>query len=150
MRPQKHRKNGFTLIELLMVLAIMAVLAGIIFIALNPQRQLGLARNRERHNDITSVLDAVYQYQIDTQQVPSTIPTGTALQICKDTVVTCNGGVDLRVLTIGGEYLVHLPEDPQVSITGTGTNYWILRDADRRITVTAPGAEQGEAITVRR
>jgi len=40
--------------------------------------------------------------------------------------------------------------DPQSSATGTGTNYWILRDADRRITVTAPGAEQEETVTVRR
>ena len=148
-RPRQHR-NGFTLIELLMVLAIMAILGSIIFIALNPTRQLGLARNRQRHNDITSILDAAYQYQIDTNQLPSGIPTVTTLQICKDTAASCVHGANMNVLAQSGVYLVHLPADPQASATGTGTNYWIVHDNDHRLTVTAPGAEQGEIISVRR
>ena len=142
--------SGFTLIELLLVMAIMAVLGGIIFVALNPTRQLGLARNRQRHNDITSILDAVYQYQIDTNILPPGIPIGTARPICKDTAVSCVNGVDLNILSASGEYLVRIPSDPQAAPTGTGTEYHIVRDANHRLMVTAPGAEQLETISVTR
>lgn len=150
MRRRKRHGTGFTLIELLLVIGIMAILAGIIFLAINPQRQLGLSRNRQRHNDITSLLDAVYQYQIDNSQLPQTIPTVTARQICKSTAISCINGVDLRVLTNSGTYLVLLPSDPQAPASGTGTNYYIVQDTDRRLTITAPGAEQEETISVRR
>lgn len=147
---RRHTGNGFTLIELLLVLGIMGILSAIVFLALNPQKQLGLARNRERHNAITSILDAVYQYQIDNSRLPPGIPIGAALPICKDTAATCTNGIDLRILTLSGTYLVHLPADPQTPESGTGTNYYIMQDTDRRITITAPGAEQEEVISVKR
>jgi prepilin-type N-terminal cleavage/methylation domain-containing protein len=150
MQTDRPGTEGFTLIELLLVLGIMAILAGIIFLALNPSRQLGLARNRQRHNDITSIMDALYQYQIDEQQLPDGIPGDTALGICKDGAASCVHGVDLSVLSLSGTYLVAIPADPQIAATATGTNYFIVRDSDRRLTLTAPGAEGGEAITVRR
>ena len=147
MAPFGSKRPGFTLIELLMVIAIMAILSSIVFLALNPTRQLGLSRNRKRHNDITSILNALYQYAIDNNGVlPTSIPTGTAKQICMPSAVNCNNGVDLSVLSQTGTYLVHIPSDPQASTTGTGTNYWIMRDGSRRLTITAPGAEQNEVV----
>jgi prepilin-type N-terminal cleavage/methylation domain-containing protein len=146
----QRRPRGFTLIELLLVMAILGVLAGVVLVAINPSRQLALARNRERHNDIKSILDGIYQYQIDTNNLPAGIPTVTARDICKDTAASCNNGVNLSVLTQNGVYLVRIPADPQASLTGTGTNYSILTDTDRRITITAPLAEEGEAVSVRR
>lgn len=47
-----------------------------------------------------------------------------------------------------GSYLVALPADPQ-SATATGTNYTIVRSGNR-VTVAAPGAEQGASISVTR
>lgn len=142
-----QKRSGFTLIELLLVIVIMGVLGSIIFLALNPQRQLGLARDRKRFNDITSILDAVYQYQVDENQLPPGIPL-TLQEICKKEALSCNNGVDINILTASGKYLVTIPHDPHAPESGTGTAYFIVKDANKRITLTAPLAEQTESGTV--
>ena len=42
------KKKGFTLIEILVVIGIMAVLATIVIIAINPAKQFAQARNADR------------------------------------------------------------------------------------------------------
>ena len=144
----KSLRKGFTLIELLLVIGIIAILASIVIVAINPTKQLGNARDAQRRSDVNTILNAVYQYAIDNNgALPTGIPTGTAKGICKSTDADCSNGVNLRVLT--GSYLVNIPSDPQAT-TGTGTNYTIVQDANGRITVTAPGAEQTASITVTR
>lgn len=149
MTPRSTLRKGFTLIELLLVIGIIAILASIVIVAINPTKQLGDARNAQRRSDVNTILNAVYQYAIDNNgTLPSTIPTTTASAICKATAASCNHGVNLRVLT--GSYLVSIPSDPQASATGTGTAYTIVQDANGRITVAAPTAEQGDTISVTR
>ncbi len=142
-------RAGFTLIELLLVIGIIAILASIVIVAINPTKQLGNARDAQRRSDVNTILNAVYQYAIDhSGSVPSGIPTGTAKTICKSTAASCNNGVSLRALT--GAYLVSIPVDPQAPATGTGTNYTIIQLSNGRLTVAAPGAEQtpgGIAVT---
>jgi len=142
-------KRGFTLIELLLVIGIIAILAAIVIVAINPTKQLGDARNAQRRSDVKTILDAVYQYALDNNgNLPSTITT-TNRTICKSGVnVSCGGaGVNLNVLT--GSYIVALPADPQSS-TATGTNYMIQSLSNGRVTVASPGAEQGATISVTR
>ncbi len=67
------RKLGFTLIEILLVVAAIAILAGIVILAINPGKQLGETRNAQRRSDVTTILNGVYQYSIDTGAVPSAI-----------------------------------------------------------------------------
>lgn len=142
-------RRGFTLIELLLVIGIIAILASIVIVAINPTKQLGDARNAQRRSDVNTILNAVYQYAIDNNgNLPSGIPTGTAQGICKSSAASCVGGVNLNALT--GSYLVNIPSDPQVAASGTGTNYTIVQDTNGRITVAAPGAEQSETISVTR
>jgi hypothetical protein len=97
---------------------------------------------------VNTILNAVYQYSIDNNgNLPSTITT-TSKIICKSGVnISCGSdGVSLNVLT--GSYIVALPSDPQ-SATATGTYYTIYKSGNR-VTVSAPGAEQGASISVTR
>jgi prepilin-type N-terminal cleavage/methylation domain-containing protein len=147
----KKLKNqqGFTLIEVLLVVAIIAILAGVVILAVNPTKQLGDARNATREENVTTILDAVYQYEIDNDgNLPSTITT-TPTDICATGATSCTGLVDLSVLTNNGKYLTAMPEDPQAGTT-TDTHYQISDNANGRITVTAPDAEQGVTISVTR
>ena len=147
-------RRGFTLIELLLVIGIIAILASIVIVAINPTKQLGDARDAQRRSDVNTILNAVYQYAIDNNgNLPSGIPTTAPKMICQSTLdpATCIAagylGVNLRMLT--GSYLTGIPKDPKVTTTGTGTRYDIVQDANGRITVSAPGAERA-TITVTR
>jgi type IV pilus assembly protein PilA len=145
-----HLRKGFTLIELLLVIGIIAILASIVIVAINPTKQLGDARNAQRKSDVNTILSAVYQYAIDNDgTLPTTIST-TNSQVCATNASDLDGTltgecIDLDALT--GSYLVRMPRDPQAA-TATGTNYWIVEGSNGRITVSAPGAEQGASISV--
>jgi type IV pilus assembly protein PilA len=143
------RRSGFTLIELLLVIGIIAILASIVIVAINPTKQLGDARNAQRRSDVNTILNAVYQYYVDTNSLPTGITT-TAKGICMTGAASCANGVDLSVLTTNGRYLVRIPYDPQAVTTGTGSLYTIAVDAGNRLTVAAPNAEQGNTIAVTR
>jgi type IV pilus assembly protein PilA len=142
-------RRGFTLIELLLVIGIIAILAAIVIVAINPTKQLGQARNAQRRSDVNTILNAVYQYSIDHNgSMPGSL-SATATDICRTTgTPVCTGLVDLSVLT--SSYVVAMPVDPQAPDANT-TGYQISQDAtSQRITVTAPLAEQSETISVTR
>ncbi len=144
-----RNKKGFTLLEILLVVAAIAILAGIVILALNPGKQLADTRNAERRNEVTAILDGVYQYSIDNNgNLPASI-TETPTEVCKTGVADCTGFADLSVLTANEEYLVSIPVDPSAS-AGDGAGYTIVQSANGRITVAAPDAEQGATISVTR
>ena len=140
--------KGFTLIEILLVTAIIGLLAAIVIIAVNPTKQLGDARNAQRRVDVTTILDAVYQYSLDNNgALPASITTSSTA-VCKSGG-TCTSLIDLSVLTTSEKYLTSIPFDPSTSTTNS-TNYFIIKTANNRVTVTAPGAENAVTITVTR
>ena len=146
------RSRGFTLLEVLLVVAIIAILAGIVILAINPNKQLADTRNAERDADVNTILNAVYQYAIDNNgALPSEIST-TEAEICDTDAASCSGLVDLSVLTDAGTYLVSIPKDPQCpdACDANGVGYTIEETANGRITVSAPDAEQGDSISVTR
>lgn len=149
------QQKGFTLLEILLVVAAIAILAGIVILAINPTKQLGDTRNAQRRSDVTTILNAVYQYTIDNSGTIPTIPTAACAlvatnQICKATATgTCSTGVALTAITASEKYLVSFPIDPTTS-SADGTGYYITKTANNRITVCAPSAEQGATISVTR
>lgn len=154
----KNIKNraqaGFTLLEVLLVVAIIAILAGIVIIAINPGKNLSDTRNSQRSADVNTIINGVYQYILDNNgNLPATGSrtgavgiTTTATEICSSStsVTVCTGLVDLNnTIITSGKYLVGLPKDPicTTGCTANGTGYTIAKDANGRLTVAAPGAE---------
>jgi prepilin-type N-terminal cleavage/methylation domain-containing protein len=152
LRNQKQKQGGFTLLEVLLVVAIIAILAAIVIIAINPGKNLGDTRNAQRQADVATIINAVYQYSLDNN---GTLPAGitaTATEICATGAAACTGLVDLSATTTNEKYIVSMPKDPQCSAScaTNGTGYRILKSTNGRLTVTAPAAEQGKTISVSR
>ncbi|MFB6181457.1 MAG: prepilin-type N-terminal cleavage/methylation domain-containing protein, partial [Candidatus Magasanikbacteria bacterium] len=117
--------KGFTLIELLIVIAIIAILAGIVFVALDPGQRFGEARDSERHSEVNSIAQAVKQHQIDNDgEYLSEIDGmnngdvemigtcgGTSDLSCNDSPASTTECVDLTSIANEG-YLPEVPEDP--------------------------------------
>jgi hypothetical protein len=98
---------------------------------------------------VSTILNSVYRYAMENNSKwPTTIPTGTPKVICRTKAKSCNNGVNLDILS--GVYLVTVPSDPLTPSSGTGTWYTIVQDANQRITVSAPHAEQDANISVTR
>lgn len=149
----KHAK-GFTLLEVLLVVAAIAILAGIVIIAINPNKQLGDTRNAQRRVDVNTILNAVYQYSLDTNgTLPAAVNTNATCnavgnQVCKSGG-SCAGITDLSVLTTNEKYVMALPNDPTGS-SANGTGYFIAKSANGRVTVCAPSAENSATISIGR
>ena len=151
-------KRGFTLIELLLVIGIIAILAAIVIVAINPTKQLGDARNAQRRSDVNTVLNAVYQFSIDHDgKFPGSMSgavftKGTVYNICKSSPSAACGDLaknELALDTLAPTYLVSLPFDPS-GTSGTGTSYRLVMSGNNRITISAPMAEQNVTISVTR
>ncbi len=149
---RKLSSRGFTLLEILLVVAAIAILAGIVIVAINPGKQLGDTRNAQRSSDVNAILNAVSTYQVSTGNLPASIAesatcSAAANEICK-TGGTCTNLIDLSVLT-SGNYIVSLPTDPTGSSTN-GTGYHIVKNSSNRVTVCAPDAENNSTISITR
>lgn len=147
---------GFTLLEVLLVVAIIAILAGIVIIAINPSKNLADTRNAQRQADVTTILNAVYQYALDNNgNLPASITT-TATEMCKTGAGSCTGLIDLTVVTTSGKYVPSLPIDPQcpTNCNANGNGYKISKEdaTTGRVTVTNAGinVEQSKTISVTR
>lgn len=128
-------KRAFTLLEILLVVAIIAILAGIIIVAINPAKQLGNTRDSQRKSDINNLYKAVNQYLIDKGTPPLTI-TSLPQPICV-LGQTSSGCIDLSALV--PDYLTTIPVDPQAS---TYTGYYITK-VDDNVYLEAPLTEIG-------
>jgi len=135
-------------LEILLVVAAIAILAGIVIIAINPIKQLGDTRNAQRRADVNTILNAVYQYSIDNNgSLPSTITT-TATAVCQAS--PCTSLIDLSVLTASEKYLTAIPHDPLITATTGTSGYTIAKSANGRVSVAAPDAEQSLVISATR
>ena len=146
-----QNQKGFTLIEILLVVAAIAILAGIVIVAINPAKQLGDTRNASRNSAVNTILNAVTQYSVDNNGILPTGITATSTEICSSSVATssCAGLVDLSVLTIGGKYVTAIPDEPQKTLAN-GAGYKVSKNVYGRITVSAQFPESGATISITR
>ncbi len=149
--PKKN--SGFTLIEILVVIGIIAVLATIVIIAINPARQFAQARNSQRTSNVNAILNAVGQYAADNKGL-FTCFTSAGLNSTNKTIKSSPTGneIDARSCIVP-TYMPEIPVDPSVGTpwdSGTSsynTRYEISQDTNGRITVCAPEAANETAIS---
>ncbi len=134
---QKHTSShlGFTLLEILLVIAMLGIMAAIVIVAINPQRQLSQARDAARRSDVNTIAKGLEQYFIDSGNYPTVI-TPQYQEICATGAPDCTGYIDLSDLT--PVYWSSIPVDPQAVYPGTGYEVAVFNS---KATIRAPQAE---------
>jgi type IV pilus assembly protein PilA len=134
-------RKGFTLIEILVVIGIIAILAAIVIIAINPAKQFAQARNTQRESNVSTILNAVGQNIADNKGIfggtcGNLLPVSTASSSINVSGGTSAGNIDLSCLT--PTYIPSsIPTDPSAT-AGVATGYFISVDAVGRVMVCAP------------
>ena len=141
--------------EILLVVGIIAILAGIVILAINPTKQLGDARNAQRRSDVLTILNAVYQYSLDNSgALPEGINTVGSTDDCITSGIVNTDAVlasTLDELTASSTYLTDMPADPTPEGSGDFVkDYSIVIMDTGRISVCAPNAENDAVIEVTR
>ncbi len=145
----------------MIVIVILAILAAIIFVAVDPATRFGDARDARRRSEVVSILNAVLKYQVDndgdlptgidavsaSSQVLGTAATGCD-STCTDGGTTLGACVDLTTPLVD-TYLAAIPTDPDTG-TAANTDYYINQTAGGRLLVGACDPENAGSISVTR
>ena len=116
---KQNKNSGFTLLEILLVVGIIAILAGIVIVAINPAKMLAKTRDTQRRIGVSEISKAITQYYIDKGHFPTSLsPEINDICVTGDSATStgfgCENLVDLSVLV--PDYLPSIPTDP----TGVG------------------------------
>ena len=163
---QHHTGAGFTLIELLIVIAIISIIAAVVFVALDPLTRFQDARDASRWQDTTALLSGIKIDQVDnggsyitaitnmtsnTVYMVGTAVTGCDVPACDVVVVADDSCVDLTGLVTEG-YLGSVPVSPNGEGTwdATLTGYTLTKASTGIITVQACESENSTSIFLSR
>ena len=134
------------MIEILVVIGIIALLAAVVIIAINPARQFAQARDSQRSSNVNAILNAYGQNLADNKGISTCAGVPVAPAIAKN-IGTDVGLVDLDACLVP-TYLPAMVFDPQGG-SAADTKYTILEEGGR-ITVAALNAEITTPIEVTR
>lgn len=168
------QNRGFTLIELLIVIAVIAILAGVVFVSLDPLSRFRDARDAARFTDVTAILSAIKVDQVDNRgsydyglrfynSGPAVatdfatnyqISSGTTTSNCDTNcsfATTTAACVNLQSIVDQG-YLGKIPVNPNGSGSWnqTYTGYYLRRNGNGSVAVGSCDAESVAPIEVAR
>lgn len=158
MKINSKNKKGFTLIEVLVVIGIIAILAAVVLVAVNPSRQFKLARDSQRSSNVNTLLNAIHQNMAEHRGVftcngvPKDIPIVERVVMSATSTPLDEGDIAGCIVP---NYISTLPFDPSASgtyyasTTDYNTGYVIYRDSNNRITASSTG-ELTSSISVTR
>ncbi|MBU1151399.1 type II secretion system GspH family protein [Patescibacteria group bacterium] len=115
----KNRSAGFTMIELILVVAIVAILTAVAFVAVNPAKRLMDSRNANRQGAVKGLSEAIVNYSLENSSFPLGVTgdlkmVGTAANGC---AVACGeestGDDCVNLEGALQKYLEPLPVDPK-------------------------------------
>jgi len=163
-----RKKQGFTLIELLIVIAIIAILAGVVFVALDPLTRFQDSRDSVRWQNVSELSSAIKVHQVDNggayiQAIADMTPgevymiagdnttTGCNAQNanCDTAVVDSNNCVDLSGLVTAG-YIGKVPVSPNGAGAWTEsiTGFTISASSTGALTIRACESENSSEIEI--
>lgn len=146
-------KKGFTLLEILLVIAAIGILAAIVIVAINPNRQLAQARDAERSSEINTLYKALNQYLIDNGEYPSEvagIAGGTYGEVCAEGVslTDCQNAGLIYLGDLVPDYIAGIPSDPQTSGNSAGYHIHVSPASASAIAVLETDSEQDDVVSV--
>ena len=170
-------KKAFTLIELLIVIAIIAMLAAVIFVALDPLQRFQDSRDAARYTDVESIAHAIELDQVDNggnfiQEIEDItanqwymIVDGAKNNNCNDNNIYCDQDVyeDNNCVDLGGlvdeGYLGQIPISSSGDVdevewdignldNDEGTGYVLKKNTNGSVTVQSCESEGVDDIFV--
>ena len=150
MKKNIAKRKGFTLIEILVVIGIIAILAGIVLIAINPARQFAQARNSQRESNVNTLLNAIGQRIADNKGLYPAVAGCVVPTVGNAYTIGIGSGGPLSPATalidescLMPTYIASsMPVDPSTGVFTSATNYNtqynVSIDSSQRWTICAP------------